>query len=599
MRSARTSPALIFSLLLATVLSACGGGGGSGVNIAAGAGNGSGNGGGNPGTTPTAAVCDPALASMPGSPTSGQSRTGLICEINIPSPLDPAQKIAFQVFEPAMLVGGKKYPLVLEGHGFSGSRQTSAGGAGIPGLSAPIGKLRDAGYGIVSIDQAGHGETGGTIRVMDPDQEGLFLIAVLDWLEANLDWYAVGPDLDAGEDNMLLGAIGPSYGGGFQLLIQSIDPKKRLDAIVPQITWNNLNYSLNPGGVIKALWDSILFTLGQRAGDGFNFDPYVSNIFLSGFAANQIAPDGQEFLRYHGIGYFCGDMPVSSNGGVGTSADFAPTAPTAVHTLLFQGFRDTLFNFNEAWLNYECLNDRGGDVRLLTYQGGHNSLQVVPDLGALLTQPQGALDFNCGDINVDDATVAWFDEYLKGVSGAADALLRGTEVCYSLSPGDAVFTDDVIAGTQGSEFAVPATTTIAGLAGLYGLPIPLHVAPAGGGVMAGVPRVEVTLSEPIPGTISDPENVIVFVGTARTRAATPGIWELADNQVQPLRGLGTHSVNLPGIGERLAAGEQAGLLLYGLHEQYVITGGINVASPVIGAVSMSGRAWLPLLPATP
>lgn len=533
---------------------------------------------------------------MPGSPASGQSRTGLICEINIPSPLDPLQKIAFQVFEPLTLVGGQKYPLVLEGHGFSASRQTDDSGPGIPGLSAPIGALREAGYGIISIDQAGHGETGGTIRVMDPDQEGLFLIAILDWLEDNLDWYAVGPDLDAGEDNMLLGAIGPSYGGGYQLLLQAIDPKKRLDAIVPQITWNDLTYSLNPGNVIKALWDSILFGIGQQAGGGGNFDPYVTDVFTSGFVANRIADDGQEFFRYHGLGYFCNGLPVSSNGGPGTSADFAPTAPTGVHALMFQGFRDTLFNFNEAWLNYECLNDQGGDVRLLTYQGGHNSLQVVPDPGALLTQPQGALDFNCGDINADEATIAWFDQYLKGIPGAADALLHGTEVCYSLAPDDAVHTQNVISGTQGTPFAVPASPTLAGVAGA-GLPIPLFTAPAGGRIMAGVPRVEITLSEPLPGVIQDPDNVIVFVGTARTRGPL-GVWELADNQVQPLRGLGTHSVNLPGIGERLAAGEQAGLLLYGLHEQYVITGGINVASPVIGAVSMSGQAWLPLLPNT-
>ena len=534
------------------------------------------------------------MAAAPSSPASGQSRSGLSCEIKIASPLNPAEMITFQVFEPTTFVGGQKYPLVLEGHGFSASRQTTSGGPGIPGLSAPIGALRDAGYGIISIDQAGHGETGGTIRVMDPDQEGRFLLAILDWLEINLDWYAVGPDLDAGQDNMLLGAIGPSYGGGYQYLLHAIDPKKRLDALVPQITWNDLTYSLNPGTVIKALWDLTLFTLGQQAGGGGNFDPFVTNVFLAGFAANRISQDGQDFFRYHGPGYFCEGVPVATNGGPGTSPDFAPVAPTGVHVLAFQGFRDTLFNFNEAWRNYECLNSRGGDVRLLTYQGGHNSLQVVPDPVALITQPLGALDFDCGDINADVATVAWFNQYLKGQAGAADAVLHGAEVCYSLSPGDAVFTDRVISGRAGTEFAVPATGTVAGLLPLLATPVSLYTAPAGGGVMAGVPRLEITLSETVPGAIADPENVIVFVGTGRARN---GLWELADNQVQPLRGLGTHAVDLPGIGERLLAGDQAGLLLYGLHEQFLITGGLNVPAPVIGAVSMTGKAWLPLLPA--
>lgn len=540
------------------------------------------------------AACDRARASMPASPPEGQSRTGLVCEINIPSPLNPADKIAFQVFEPVTLVGGQTYPLVLEGHGFSASRQTHDRGPGIPGLSAPIGALRDAGYGVISIDQAGHGDTGGTIRVMDPDQEGRFLLAILDWLEDNLDWYAVGPDLDAGEDNMVLGAIGPSYGGGFQYLIQAIDPKKRLDAIVPQITWNDLTYSLNPGGVIKALWDSFLFLAGQQAGGGGNFDPFVTQTFLRGFAANRFDSHALDFFRYHGPGYFCDGIPVATNGGPDTAPDFPPVKPTAVHTLMFQGMRDTLFNFNEAWRNYECFKDSGADVRLLTYQAGHNSIPVVPDAVALITQPGGLLDFNCGSINADDATVAWFDQYLKGIPGAADAVLDGARICLSLSPGDAVFVDDVTAGRAGTEFEVPSTGTLAGVA-LLGAPIALHTAPAGGTVMAGVPRIEIELSESVPGSIPNPDDVIVFVGTGRTRNGQQLLWGLADNQVQPLRGLGRHEVDLPGIGERLAEGESAGLLLFGLHEQFVITGGVNVATPVIGAVKIEGRAWLPLL----
>lgn len=576
-----TSRGSMFAPLLVAMLAGCGSSSGTGTSLVdpdSGSGSGAG--------IPSAASCDPALASVPDSPAAGQSRSGLTCEINIPSPLNPAEKLAFQVFEPTTLVGGQKYPLVLEAHGFAGSRQTAADA---------FGALRDAGYGVISIDQAGHGETGGTIRVMDPDQEGRFLLAILDWLETNLDWYAVGPDLDAGENNMLLGAIGGSYGGGYQYLIHAIDPKKRLDALVPEITWNDLTFSLNPGNVIKSDWAFFLFGAGQTAGGGNNFDPFVNQFFVNGLASNRFDTFASDFFRYHGLGYFCGGEPVATNGGAGTTPDFAPVAPTAVHVLAFQGFRDTLFNFNEAWGNYECLNDAGGDVRLLTYQSGHNSLQVVPDPFALIYQPQGALDMQCGGIDVAAATVAWFDQYLKGIPGAADAVLNGTEVCYSLAPDDAVFTDGVIAGRAGTPFSVPTTPTLAGTT-LIGVPIALHTAPAGGSVMAGVPRIEITLGEPVPGLIQDPDNVIVFVGTGRTRN---GVWELADNQVLPLRGLGTHTVDLVGIGERLAPGDQAGLLFYGAHEQFAITGSLNIANPVVGAVTISGDAWLPLLPAAP
>jgi len=541
----------------------------------------------------TDAQCDPSGASMPGAPPAGQSRSGLNCRIAIASPLNPDDSVVFQVFEPAMLDGGTFYPLVLEGHGFSSSRQTSDTGPGVPGLSSPIGALRNAGYGIVSIDQAGHGETGGTIRIMDPDQEGRMLVAILDWLEVNLDWYAVGPDLSAGRNNMVLGAIGPSYGGGYQHVLHALDPKQRLDALVPQITWNDLTYSLYPGGVIKALWASVLFGIGNTAGGGGNFDPFVSDTFISGLAANRIDAFGQDFFRYHGPGYFCDGMPVATNGGPGTAPDFAPRLPGPVHVLYFQGMRDTLFNFTEGWRNYQCYRQLGGDVRLFSYQAGHNSLQVVPDPVALVTQPQGTLDFDCGNVNADVATIAWFDEHLKGIAGAADAVLGSDPVCVSLAQGDAVRGDAVVAG--GTPFDLPETSTLAGVNRIRAT-APLYTAAADGEVLAGIPVVDVTLAADTPELVADPDNVIVFIGTGRTRN---GIWELADNQLQPLRGLGRHQVELPGIGERLAAGDQVGLLLFGLHEQYLVTGGANLADPVIAPVTLSGRAELPLLGVQP
>lgn len=592
---------LVAVTALALGLTGCGGGSGSvgsnaGGNAAAGGTGASGGGGGNNPPQQDAGCNPPTDAQMPATPGPGQSRAGLSCAIHIPAPGLPGEVVAFQVFEPSTLSGDQSYPVILEGHGFSASRQTSSDNPGIPGLSAPIGALRDADYGIISIDQAGHGETGGQIQLMDPDQEGLFLLAILDWIDANLDWAAQGPDLDAGENNILLGSIGPSYGGGYQHLIHAIDPQKRLDAMVPQITWTDLYYSLIPNSVIKALWDTALFGLGQQAGGGGNFDPYVTNNFLAGFQANQISDDFQDYLRYHGLDYFCDGVAVATNGGPGTMPNFGDPvpAPTAVHALYFQGFRDVLFNFNEAWINYECLNNLGGDVRLLTYQGGHNSIPVVQDPGALINQPSGIGDFNCGNINADAATIAFFDEHLKGIAGAADAVLNNTEICYSLSPGDAVFVNSVISGTAGTAFPVPSSTFVAGVQAIP-LPVPLYTAPASGDVIAGVPYLDIELTDTVGGVILDPDNVIIFVGIGHMRTNQPGVWELADNQVLPLRGLGTHQVDMVGIGDRLAPGDQVALLLYGLNDQYVATGGVNQANPVIGLVSVTGDIHLPLI----
>ena len=545
----------------------------------------------------SAACNPPEQAQMPATPEPGASRDGLSCHILIPSPLNPDEVVSFQVFEPSRLEGGARYPVILEGHGFSARRQTSSDNPGVPGLSAPIGALRDAGYGIISIDQAGHGDSGGQIRLMDPDQEGRFLLAILDWIDANLDWAAQGPDLDAGVDNILLGAIGPSYGGGFQHLIHAIDPAKRLDAIVPQITWTDLSYSLAPNSVIKSQWDAALFGLGQQAGGGGRFDPYVTQNFRDGLAANRLSEDFVDYLRYHGFDYFCDGVPVATNGGPGTSPDFPPSRPTAVHALYMQGFRDVLFNFNEAWSNYRCLNDAGGDVRLITYQGGHNSIPVVPDPDASANEPTGIADFSCGDINNDAVTVAFFDAKLKGEVTAWEQMMGGVEICYSLAPGDAVFVDAVTSGTDGLEKAVPASTVLAG-AQATPTAVPIYTAPPTGAVLAGVPYLDVTLRDAL-GANPDPDNTIVFFGLGRQRNNPPGVWSLIDNQVQPHRGLGPVQMDMVGFGERLAPGEALALLVYGLNDQFSLTGSANQADPVIGLVEFEGRVFLPLLDPPP
>ena len=106
----------------------------------------------------------------------------------------------FQVFEPTHLVVGQSYPLVLQGHGYGGSRETDAPAGSF------IAQLRDAGYYVISIDERGFGESSGTVRVMDPQYEGQDLIAILDWAE-NLEGLRRHSD-----GSMFVGSYGGSYG---------------------------------------------------------------------------------------------------------------------------------------------------------------------------------------------------------------------------------------------------------------------------------------------------------------------------------------------------------------------------------------------------
>lgn len=576
------------------------------------------------------AECNPpADATMPAPPSDGDSREGLICTIHIPIPDDadiPGQPdgiIAFQVFEPGTLAGGESYPLILDGHGFSQSKRTTKSDTGTAGLSVPNGPIIDAGYGMIAIDQAGHGETNGLIRVMDPDQEGKFLAAILDWAEVNLPWLAEGYDEDAEETNMLLGAVGPSYGGGYQLLLHTTDPKHRIDVMIPQITWSDLRLSIFPGTVPKALWGSFLFGAGNSAGSDEsrgNFDPYVQRVFADALSTGKVSDDGLDYFGYHGMNYFCEEeaLPTGQNGDDGTidtagnpyNIDHQPLPPGRVHAVFWQGMRDTLFTFTEAYKNYSCLREKGGDVRLLTYQSGHNTLQIVPD-------PNGAAESTvgtCGPAYDPTASaIAYFDLYLKGSMATStagelaawqatvDSLLPPSDqICMSLGGTDAVLISDAalpVGINNTTEFALPDTNIITGTSPATAAVVDWDLA-THGEVVAGIAQVDITVT-PVCETTNTcvnggPNRVVIFAGLGVNRN---GEWQLIDNQVMPIRDTGTHSVELIGVGERLAEGEQLAVLFYGRQEQFLATGSDNAEEPTFIPVTVSGTVNMPLLQA--
>jgi ABC-2 type transport system ATP-binding protein len=521
--------------------------------------------------------------SVPPTPPPGTSRSGQYYSCYISGPTGDV--IAFTVFEPSTLTGGATYPLILHSHGFGGSRETS------PGLFTP---LLSGGYGVVSVDERGHGESTGTIRVMDPDAEGQDWLGLLSWLESNLSWLAYGPSVDGKNPHSLqLGAVGGSYGGGYQLTLADIDPEHRMVAIAPQITWNDLDYSLFPNFTIKFSWDMFLFAAGEGAGNGFNrfnLDPFIVRTFLFDLLAN--APDAYalDFFGYHSNRYFCDGEAIQTNGGPGTHPMYAPIHPSKVHALLFNGMRDTLFNFGEAYSNYACLAAAGGDVRLLSYQYGHNTLGFVPDPGEVFQPPGNADSQNCGSINADAAMLAFFNQHLKGIPGAANGIPK---ICISLSGSDAVVVNHVTRGRAGQAFKVPPIAVVAG--GPLDVPVAVDFGPitgSAGNVIAGIPHLYVNVRTKHP-SLGEP---FVYVGVGQMHASAPGIWDLVDNQVTPLRGTGAFDVDLVGVSQRLLTGDRLGLLIYGNHDQFTFAGSIQKwPPPAVVPVTVSGRVWIPLV----
>lgn len=571
------------------------------------------------------------------------------------------ERISFEVFEPAVIQCGQRdqgaHPLVLQGHGFGGARVSDTGGEY---QSTGIADLVASNYTVISIDQRGFGDSSGTVRVMDPDFEGLDLLQILDWAEQNLDYLAwrdesscdFAPRPASGESipggvNLLTGSIGSSYGGGYQLLLHGVDEKQRLDAMVPDITWHHLPYSLNPGDVIKATW-VLLLTAGGQGGSyppGFEnadsplsrgLDPYLVETLARGLALNEIPRDALDWFTYHSPSYWCelngqatmpyeaapSDLNTTVTGFVEMPGSNTYTGQPGVDILLTQGIRDTLFNFNDAWWNYQCLSQRAAgsdaEVRLITHESGHiisGFIGETPD--PLYFQAPGG-KFACGDLDQRQAQLAWFEEKLRG--RPALPALADDSLCLSLADDDAVRIPEsefkaargegvqpgpalsAFDGIQLDAIVHGAEAEVAHQAGQAAMIAPLlEVQDDNGLIVAGIPQVDATVTTPqqINDIVCDSATLptlrtgcdsILLVGLAVKRGE--GDWQVLDDQMTPVRGLGEHpATDLVGVAERLAAGDQLGLWVSGFHPQYLTSFSRDVSLP---AVNLSAQVRLPL-----
>lgn len=638
----------------------------------------------------------PACSSNASNPRPG----GGIYSVNLQSA--SGHNISFSVFEPTTFNCKQGNPLVLQGHGYGGAKETAPGGV--------LKRLVDAGAGIITIDQRGFGQSGGTVRVMDPDFEGQDLLQILDWAETHLDWlrYANNKPVGAKQFNPVIGATGGSYGGGYQLLIHNIDPKKRLDVLTPDITWNDLRYSLNPGGAygikdfqpaagevkpagtVKSGWALLLVAGGEAGSLGPKLqagqpqalqssgqDIAIRETLLRGALANRFPDGALEFFRYHSPSYWCDAEAPGAQTFLSSeiTPGLAPKTPDPVDILFTQGFRDTLFNFNDAWHNMQCYRGlknaqgRGADVRLITHQSGHIlplSPSMVPGLSDLAEQgAQNGLNeiefqkpggpFACGTLGIADAQFAFLVQKLfttaetKEIAKAAqnkgftELDANKGKVCVSLN-------DDVALGEASENAAIwvdentflskngPTKKGAATASVIEAIPVdftpgadPLSVLlnsatgvlrypfapavspislPAGVNVLAGIPTATLEIAPPadgamnplcsqlVSGAASSPVGVlglelgcdpVLFVGLGVNRN---GAWRLIDDQVRPVRGFGKRHVEFNGVAERLADGEQLGLLVYGYHPQFLATGSRDLATPL---VALRGNLSLPVI----
>ncbi len=286
--------------------------------------------------------------------------------------------IAATLWQPA-LPAGQTAPLMLHTHGFGLRRMN--GGLDLYSLF-PTGQIAkqmwEEGYWLITWNQRGHGGTDGVIDVMNPDLEVRDLTTILDWAEQNIPRLARDDN-----DDIKVGMIGESYGGGIQLIGTMLD--NRIDALVPMTTWYDLESALIPNDVPKGGWIKTL----KLAGDWLNFrklNPPLRDAFKQAMNG-QVDEEVRKEYASHAMSHFC-------------NQGMAPGA----NALLIQGFRDVLFDMEQALQARDCFARSGRDVTLIAQQGGH----LLP-----LEQPSPSMplwylekQLHCGETPLDTKQVA-------------------------------------------------------------------------------------------------------------------------------------------------------------------------------------------------
>ena len=309
------------------------------------------------------------------------------------------------VYTPSTASAANRMPAILTSNGFGGSKNDQASFAR---------RYAANGYVVLSYSGLGFGGSACKITLDDPDYDGLAARQLVSFLggAAGIAFTDAGHthpvaglnvvQLD-GPDDPRVGMTGGSYGGGNQFAAAAVDP--RIDTIVPQITWNDLSYSLTPNntdlatgvssanaGVAKLNWalgfsaiGALDGLIGAKGDPGRllpcpNFADWICPSLVTAGVTGYADPTTVAHLRHASVASFIDSIKIP--------------------VLLDQGQVDSLFNLNEAVATYQGLAARGVTVRMMWRESGHS----------------GGTASKAGDAYESLRIQAWFDHFLKGTN---------------------------------------------------------------------------------------------------------------------------------------------------------------------------------------
>jgi ABC-2 type transport system ATP-binding protein len=238
-------------------------------------------------------------------------------------------------------------PAILLAHGFGGSKDS---------VVTEAQAFQKRGYVVMTWTARGFGKSTGQISMNSLSAE----IADVQQLITTL-----GKRKDVLQDRSgdpVVGIVGGSYGGAAALLTASQD--KRIDAVVADITWNDLSQALFPqsssdvaeAGPFKKIWTGTFFALATLQSAYLGECGALTNEWCSAYksAVMNGKPSASERKLLRSV------SPVSF-----LSSIKAPT-------LLSQGQADSLFPLNESSQTAAVLKKNGVPLSMIWHAAGHD-----------------------------------------------------------------------------------------------------------------------------------------------------------------------------------------------------------------------------------
>ncbi|MET9019383.1 alpha/beta fold hydrolase [Actinopolymorpha sp. NPDC004070] len=297
---------------------------------------------------------------------------------------DRPVRLDTRLYVPSSATADHPAPAVLLAHGLGGTKDSVTGQAR---------DLVRRGYVVLTWTAEGFGASGGQIHLDSPDWEVTDARRLLDWLARRPEVRRDGPD------DPRVGVVGASYGGALALLVAGYD--RRVDAIVPQVTWNDLGNALAPeatgrgsgAGVLKRAWAGRLFAAGldSAAGAGRAKRPTAGTSADCGRYAEDVCRAYQRLI-------LTGRIDPATRALLARSSPASVLHRITAPTLLIQGTADTLFPLSEADANAIGIAKAGTRVRVTWFSGGHD----------------GGAGTDLDQRRVRASTLGWLDYHLRG-----------------------------------------------------------------------------------------------------------------------------------------------------------------------------------------